>query len=79
MKCDMGGAAAVLGAMIAIGQIAPNTKVTGLMPLTDNMLGGDATRPGDVLHIKMARQLKFLTQTQRGDLFWLMRFLWLLT
>ena len=49
MKCDMGGAAAVLGSMLATAQIAPNVKVTGLIPLTDNMLGGDATRPGDVL------------------------------
>jgi len=68
MKCDMGGAAAVLGAMIAIGQIAPNTKVTGLMPLTDNMLGGDATRPGDVLHIKNGKTVEVLNTDAEGRL-----------
>ena len=68
MKCDMGGAAAVLGAMIAIGQIAPNAKVTGLMPLTDNMLGGDATRPGDVLHIKNGKTVEVLNTDAEGRL-----------
>ena len=54
--------------MIAIGQIAPNAKVTGLMPLTDNMLGGDATRPGDVLHIKNGKTVEVLNTDAEGRL-----------
>src|SRR5207342_3669222 len=47
MKDDMGGAAAILGAMSAIAAVAPKCKVTGYIPATDNMTGGDATRVGD--------------------------------
>ncbi len=68
MKCDMGGAAAVLGSMLATAQIAPNVKVTGLIPLTDNMLGGDATRPGDVLRIKNGKTVEVLNTDAEGRL-----------
>lgn len=68
MKCDMGGAAAVLGAMSTLSVIQPSTKVTGLMPLTDNMLGGDATRPGDVLRIKNGKTVEVLNTDAEGRL-----------
>ena len=74
MKCDMGGAAAVLGSMLATAQIAPNVKVTGLIPLTDNMLGGDATRPGDVLRIKNGKQLKSSTLMRKVGSYLQMRY-----
>ncbi len=50
MKADMSGAAAVLGAMRAIGTLKPPANVLGVMPLTENMPGGRAIKPGDVLH-----------------------------
>tara|TARA_B100000902_G_scaffold374195_1_gene402947 strand:- start:756 stop:2192 length:1437 start_codon:yes stop_codon:yes gene_type:complete len=68
MKCDMGGAAAVLGAMSTLNAISPSVKVTGLMPLTDNMLGGDATRPGDVLRIKNGKTVEVLNTDAEGRL-----------
>ncbi|MBA4810440.1 MAG: leucyl aminopeptidase [Acidimicrobiaceae bacterium TMED77] len=68
MKCDMGGAAAVLGAMSALSSVAPSAKVTGLIPLTDNMLGGDATRPGDVLRIKNGKTVEVLNTDAEGRL-----------
>lgn len=49
MKDDMSGAAVVVAATIAIAKLGLNVKVTSITPITDNAVGGDATRPGDVL------------------------------
>jgi leucyl aminopeptidase len=49
MKSDMGGGAAVLGAMSALRDLGVRVRVRGYIPLTDNMLGGDAWRVGDVI------------------------------
>ncbi len=49
MKIDMGGAAAVLGAMLAIGRIKPDVAVTGYLGCVENGIGGNAFHPGDVL------------------------------
>jgi leucyl aminopeptidase len=68
MKCDMAGAAAVLGAMSVLPDVAPKVKVTGLIPLTDNMLGGDATRPGDVLEIRNGKTVEVLNTDAEGRL-----------
>jgi leucyl aminopeptidase len=49
MKDDMSGAAAVLGIMKALPQLAPAVEVHGLIAATENMPSGAATRPGDIL------------------------------
>ena len=49
MKGDMSGAAAVIGAMQAIAQLKPRINVTAIAPCTENMPGGSAQRPGDVI------------------------------
>ena len=49
MKGDMGGGAAVLGAMQAIAQLAPTVNVHAVLPMTENMPGGKAQRPGDIV------------------------------
>jgi leucyl aminopeptidase len=49
MKSDMGGAAAVLGAMTALADLGVSVKVTGLLALAENMPSGDAIRVSDVL------------------------------
>jgi leucyl aminopeptidase len=49
MKADMGGAAAVLGAFSALTDVAPRFRVVGLIPAAENMPGGRAVKPGDVL------------------------------
>jgi leucyl aminopeptidase len=49
MKDDMSGAAAVLGIMKALPQLAPAVEVHGLIAATENMPSGTATRPGDIL------------------------------
>jgi len=49
MKSDMSGAAAVLGAMQAVAALALPVRVIGYLPAAENMPGGTAQRPSDVL------------------------------
>lgn len=49
MKGDMAGGASIIGAMKAIGHLKPKINVTGIVPATENMPGGRAQRPGDVV------------------------------
>ncbi len=49
MKSDMSGGAAVIGAMCAIGALGGPRRVIGVVPMTENMPSGTATKPGDVL------------------------------
>ncbi|MGI8607748.1 MAG: leucyl aminopeptidase family protein [Candidatus Dormibacteria bacterium] len=49
MKGDMGGAAAVLGAMCAIGRLKVDADVVGILCIAENMLSSTAMRPGDVV------------------------------
>jgi len=68
MKGDMGGAAAVLGTFCALAAVKPPVKVLGYIPLTDNMPGGDATRIGDVLHIRNGTTVEVLNTDAEGRL-----------
>jgi leucyl aminopeptidase len=68
MKDDMGGAAAVLGAFSALAAVGPRCRVSGYLPLTDNMSGGDATRPGDVLKIRNGKTVEVLNTDAEGRL-----------
>jgi leucyl aminopeptidase len=68
MKNDMGGAAAVLGAMSALRSLHPPVRVLGFIPSTDNMTGGDATRPGDVLRIRNGKTVEVLNTDAEGRL-----------
>lgn len=49
MKMDMGGSAAVLGAMDVIGQLKPECNILAVIPSSENMPGGKALKPGDVI------------------------------
>ncbi len=49
MKCDMGGAACVTGAIYAAALNKLNVHIIGLIPSTDNRPGGNAYAPGDVI------------------------------
>lgn len=68
MKCDMAGGAAVLAAMTAIAALAPKITVSAFVPLTDNMTGPDATRPGDVLTIRNGKTVEVLNTDAEGRL-----------
>jgi leucyl aminopeptidase len=49
MKTDMSGAAAVLGAMSGLVRLDVKTEVLAFIPATENMVSGDAIKPGDVI------------------------------
>ena len=49
MKSDMAGSAAVLAAMTSLAQTGVRVEVHGLLGLVENMTGGDAYKPGDIL------------------------------
>ena len=68
MKMDMCGAAAIIGAMSVLPAVAAPVRVKGYLPMTDNMLGGDATRPGDVLTIRNGKTIEVLNTDAEGRL-----------
>ncbi len=68
MKCDMGGAAAVIAAMCALPALDVSVKVTSYTPMTDNMLGGDAQRPGDVIRARNGTTIEVLNTDAEGRL-----------
>ena len=68
MKTDMSGAAAVIGAMKAIATLGIAVKVLGLTPLTDNMPGPLATKPGDVLKARNGKTIEVLNTDAEGRL-----------
>lgn len=49
MKFDMSGAASVIATMVAIAKLKLKINVVGITPLTENMPGGRATKPGDIV------------------------------
>ena len=68
MKTDMSGGAAVLGAMTALRELGIDLRVTALVPLAENMPGGDATRPGDVITHYGGRTSEVLNTDAEGRL-----------
>jgi leucyl aminopeptidase len=68
MKGDMAGAAAVLGAFMALAELGSSVGVLGFLPLTDNMPGPDATRVGDVLTIRNGKTVEVLNTDAEGRL-----------
>src|SRR5262249_51940306 len=61
-------AATVLGAMSALRSSSCSLHVTGWLPLTDNMVGPDATRIGDVLRIRNGKTVEVLNTDAEGRL-----------
>jgi leucyl aminopeptidase len=49
MRTDMSGGAAVIAALLALGQLRVQLRVTGLVPCAENHVSGSAYRPGDVV------------------------------
>ncbi|HSO50343.1 MAG TPA: leucyl aminopeptidase family protein, partial [Acidimicrobiia bacterium] len=68
MKDDMSGAAVVAAATIGIARIGLPIRVTAVIPLTDNALGGNATRPGDVLRPILGPTIEVLNTDAEGRL-----------
>ena len=68
MKFDMGGGAAVLGAMEAVGAMDLPINVVALVPATENLPGGDAFKPGDVLTMHNGKTVEIVTTDAEGRL-----------
>lgn len=68
MKDDMSGAAISAAAAIAIARLGLPIQVTCITPLTDNAIGGDATRPGDVLRPLEGPTIEVLNTDAEGRL-----------
>ena len=68
MKSDMSGAAAMFQAIAAIAELALPLKVTAWLCLAENMPGGRATRPGDVISIYGGKTVEVLNTDAEGRL-----------
>ena len=68
MKFDMCGAASVLGTMKAVGEMKLPVNVVGVIPTTENMPGGRATRPGDIVKSMSGQTVEILNTDAEGRL-----------
>ena len=68
MKSDMGGAAAIIGAMQAIATLSPAVRVIGYLAIAENMPSGTAQRPSDVLTIYGGKTVEVLNTDAEGRL-----------
>jgi leucyl aminopeptidase len=68
MKYDMCGAASVLGTFRAIGELGLKLNVIGIIPATENMPSGSATRPGDIVTSMSGQTIEILNTDAEGRL-----------
>jgi leucyl aminopeptidase len=68
MKYDMSGGAGVIAAMGAIGKLKPKLNVVGIVPATENMPGGKATKPGDIFTAMNGKTIEVINTDAEGRL-----------
>ena len=68
MKGDMAGGASVIAAMSAIARLRPSVNVVGIVPATENMPGGAAIKPGDVLVTMKGKTIEVINTDAEGRL-----------
>ncbi len=68
MKCDMGGAAAIIGAIYACAKAELPVHVVGLIPATDNQPGPNAYQPGDVITMYDGTTVEVMNTDAEGRL-----------
>ncbi|HKW01283.1 MAG TPA: leucyl aminopeptidase [Vicinamibacterales bacterium] len=68
MKDDMSGGAAVAAAVRALAELGAPCRVIGIIPTTENMPGGKATRPGDVLTGASGKTVEVINTDAEGRL-----------
>ncbi|MET0621702.1 MAG: leucyl aminopeptidase [Pyrinomonadaceae bacterium] len=68
MKYDMTGGATVLGVMRAVAQLKPSIPVLGVVPSTENMPSGKATKPGDVVRAMTGKTIEVINTDAEGRL-----------
>jgi leucyl aminopeptidase len=68
MKGDMAGAAAVMAALSAVAQLKPKVNVTIIVPATENLPGGNALKPGDILKALNGKTIEVVNTDAEGRL-----------
>jgi leucyl aminopeptidase len=68
MKDDMSGGAAVICAMAAIAKLKAPVRCIGIVPMTENMPGGKAVKPGDVLTSACGKTVEIINTDAEGRL-----------
>lgn len=68
MKSDMGGAAAVIGAMTAITKLKAKANVVAVIAACENMIGGNSYRPGDIINSMGGKTIEVLNTDAEGRL-----------
>ncbi|OPJ54643.1 leucyl aminopeptidase [Alkalithermobacter paradoxus] len=68
MKSDMGGAAAVIGAMSAISKMKLKANVVAVVAACENMISGNAYRPGDIIGSMAGKTIEVLNTDAEGRL-----------
>lgn len=68
MKYDMCGAASVLGTFLAITAMKLPINVIGVIPTTENMPSGKATKPGDIVTSMSGKTIEILNTDAEGRL-----------
>jgi leucyl aminopeptidase len=68
MKTDMAGGATMLGVMQALAQLKPRVRVMAVIPATENMPSGKASKPGDVVTSMSGKTIEILNTDAEGRL-----------
>jgi leucyl aminopeptidase len=68
MKADMGGAASIIATMQAVARLKPKVNVVAAIPCSENMPGGAAQRPGDVIRHRGGTTSEVLNTDAEGRL-----------
>ncbi len=68
MKGDMGGAAAVTGAMLALAKRKAAVNAIGIIGMTENMVSGTAQRPGDIVTTLSGQTVEVINTDAEGRL-----------
>ena len=68
MRGDMGGAANVLAAIVTLAALESKVNIVGLIPLSENLINGHATKPGDVVKAMNGRTIQIDNTDAEGRL-----------
>lgn len=68
MKFDMSGGAAVLGIMQAVTRLQPKINIVAAIPCTENLLGGGAQKPGDIVKAYNGKTIEVINTDAEGRL-----------
>ncbi|HEY4716831.1 MAG TPA: leucyl aminopeptidase [bacterium] len=66
MKYDMAGAGAVIGTLDVISEVKPKIRVIGLIPVTENLPGGRAYKPGDIIKMHSGKTVEVISTDAEG-------------